>query len=75
MERHKFKNIKIRSFNDVKYLSTNEETTIELQSDIQDISMSIEDINFNLNITEGKCLGAKLKRLGLTFMASSSLLR
>ena len=59
---YKFKNIKIRSFNDVKYLSTNEETTIELQGDIQDISMSTEDINFNLNITEGKCLGAKLKR-------------
>ena len=59
---YKFKNINIRSFNDVKYLTTNKETTIELQGDIQDISMNTEDIKFNLNITESECLGAKLKR-------------
>ncbi|XP_032227723.2 uncharacterized protein LOC116611476 [Nematostella vectensis] len=59
---YRLKNVKIRSFNDVKFLGTNEGTTIELQSDIQDISMHTEDINFNLNITEGKCLGVTLTR-------------
>ena len=57
-----FKNIKIRSFNDIKYLTTNEGTTIHQNQDIYDINMDFEDISLSLNISEGKCISAKLKR-------------
>ncbi|XP_067029627.1 uncharacterized protein [Acropora muricata] len=57
---YKFKNVKIRSFNDIKYLTTNEGTTIH--QDIYDINMDFEDISLSLNISEGKCISAKLKR-------------
>ena len=53
---YKFKNVKIRSFNDIKYLTTNEGTTIH------HINMDFEDISLSLNISEGKCISAKLKR-------------
>ena len=54
---YKFKNIKIRSFNDIKY----EGTTIHQDQDIYDINMDFEDISLSLNISEEKCI-AKLKR-------------
>ena len=53
---YKFKNIKIRSFNDIKYLTTNEGTTIRQDQDIYDINMDFEDISLSLNISEGKCI-------------------
>ena len=59
---YKFKNVKIRSFNDIKYLTTNEGTTIYQDQDIHDINMDCEDISLSLNISEGKCISAKLKR-------------
>lgn len=59
---YKFKNVKIRSFNDIKYLTTNEGTTIHQDQDIHDINMDCEDISLSLNISEGKCISAKLKR-------------
>ena len=40
---YKFKNVKIRSFNDIKYLTTNEGTTIHQDQDIYDINMDFED--------------------------------
>ena len=51
---YKFKNVKIRSFNDIKYLTTNEGTTIHQDQDIHDINMDCEDISLSLNISEGK---------------------
>ena len=59
---YKFKNVKIRSFNDIKYLTTNEGATIHQDQDIYDVSMDFEDISLSLNISEGKCISAKLKR-------------
>ena len=59
---YKFKNVKIRSFNDIKDLTTNEGTTIHQDQDIHDINMDCEDISLSLNISEGKCISAKLKR-------------
>ncbi|CAH3139676.1 unnamed protein product [Porites lobata] len=56
---YKFKNVKIRSFNDIKYLTTNEGTTIHQDQDIHDINMDCEDISLSLNISEGKCISAK----------------
>ena len=49
---YKFKNVKIRSFNDIKYLTANEGTTIHQDQDIHDINMDCEDISLSLNISE-----------------------
>ena len=59
---HKFKNVNIRSFNDIKYLTTDEGTIIHQDQDICDINMDCEDISLSFNISEGKCISAKLKR-------------
>ena len=59
---YKFNNVKIRSFNDIKYLTTNVGTTIHQDQDIHDINMDCEYIRLSLNISEGKCISAKLKR-------------
>ena len=61
---YKFKNEQIRSFNDIKYLpvTTNGGTTIHQDQDIHDINMDCEDISLSLNISEGKCISAKLER-------------
>ena len=55
-----FKTVKIRIFDDTKYLSTNQSTTIELQSDLQDINLNANDIKDN--IIEGQCIGIQLKK-------------
>ena len=49
---YKFKNVKIRSFNDIKYLTTNEGATIHQDQDIHDINMDCEDISLSLTISE-----------------------
>ncbi|XP_015761981.1 PREDICTED: uncharacterized protein LOC107341070 [Acropora digitifera] len=56
----KFKNVKIRSFNDIKDLTTNEGTTIHQDQEIHDIIMDCEDISLTLNISEGKCISANV---------------
>ena len=59
---YKFMNVKIRSFNDIKYLTTTEGTTIHQDQDIYDINMDCEDISLSLNISKGKCISAKLSK-------------
>ena len=54
------KNVKIRVFDDVKYLSTNPSTSIEpADQEIQDINLTSEQITDN--IIEGQFIGVKIK--------------
>ena len=57
---YKFKGLKVRVFNDVKFLNTNQSTIIDTaDEEIKDINLSSEDISDS--IVEGHRVGFKIK--------------
>ena len=67
-----FKNVKIRVFDDVKYLSTNASTSIEpADREIHDINLSSEQ--FADNIMEGRFIGATVKTAKSCVVCNSTL--
>ena len=57
---YQFKAVKVRVFDDTKYLSTNEATVIEQKDDLKDVNLSSDIIKDN--IIEGKCIAAMIKK-------------
>ena len=52
--------MKVRVFDDAKYLSTNESTIIEAKGDMQDVNLTSDDIKDN--IIEGECIAVQIKK-------------
>lgn len=55
-----FRGITTRVFDDLKYLSTNEATIIEIKDDITNVNLTSNEIKDT--IIEGKCIGVHIKK-------------
>jgi hypothetical protein len=55
-----FRMAKVRVFDETKYLSTNESTTIEAKGDIEDVNLASDDIKDK--IIEGQCIRVQIKK-------------
>lgn len=66
-----FKGIKVRVFDDTKYLTTNESTIIEQKDDLRHINLSSEVIKDN--IINGQCLAALIKKSTSCLVCNASI--
>ena len=66
-----FQAVKIRVFDDAKYLSTNESTIITAYADIKDVNLTSQDIKDN--IIEGQCIGVNLKKTTSCIVCNNTL--